>query len=517
MTIKVFDIEKDLGLEDSIINQSSIAFVAPIQHFEQDSKINKELIKLNNNFYSMGGVKDPDLYHVYSVLVSTVWNRNDDVFNKDEVWLARETPKFKPTNLEHDEQQIVGNIVDCWPVDLEFNLIDKDINIEKLPEEYHLLVSSVIFRQWQNPQLKARAEKLIGEIESGNKFVSMECIFKGFDYGVVSPDGANHVVARNETTAFLTQHLRAYGGKGSYQEHKIGRVLRNITFSGKGFVDRPANPDSIIFDKKQIFSFANASISDKSLFLKENGVTSNKEKQLYSENISITENQMTTEILNDQIKELKEALASVNNENKQLNEKLSQANVSQYELKIKELESAIAESEAKINNLTVQLNDANAKTESLQQTLNSKTEALEKVEAEMHSMKEDQKKKGRKDKMVKAGMSEEDAEVKYESFANMSDDQFDAFIELITSFKPTSPSVTETQPSEAAMDMKKKKKKDEEMMKEEDDTMASEVVDNETEKGDHSVASTISDEETQTSAARASLQKWVEECIMKNK
>lgn len=226
---------------------------------------------------------------------------------------------------------------------------------------------------------------------------------------------------------------------------------------------------------------------------------------------------MTTEILNDQIKELKEALASVNNENKQLNEKLSQANVSQYELKIKELESAIAESEAKINNLTVQLNDANAKTESLQQTLNSKTEALEKVEAEMHSMKEDQKKKGRKDKMVKAGMSEEDAEVKYESFANMSDDQFDAFIELITSFKPTSPSVTETQPSEAAMDMKKKKKKDEEMMKEEDDTMASEIVENETEKGDHSVASTVSDEDTQASTARASLQKWVEECIMKNK
>lgn len=516
MTIKVFDIEKDLGLEDKITSQSSIAFVAPIQHFDADSNLSTNLSKLNDNFYSIGGIKDPDLYHVYSILVSTVWNRNDDIFNKDEVWTARETPKFKPTNLEHNEQEVVGSIIDCWPVDLEFNLINKDIELNNLPDEYHLLVSSVIFRQWQNPELRARAEKLIAEIENGTKFVSMECIFRGFDYGVVSPDGANHVVARNETTAFLTQHLRAYGGKGSYQEHKIGRVLRNITFSGKGFVDRPANPDSIIFDKKHIFSFANASESDKSLFLNKNGVTSIKEKQLYSENISITENQMSNEILNDQIKELKEALVAANSENKQLNEKLSQANVSQYELKIKELESAIAESEAKINNLTVQLNDANAKAESLQQVLSAKTETLEKVEAEMHKMKEDQKKKGRKDKMVKAGMSEEDAEVKYESFANMSDDQFDAFIDLITSFKPSVQTTPEAQPSEAEMYMKKKKK-DEEKMKE-DDTMASaEIVENETEQGDHAVVSTETDEVTQASTARSGLQKWVEECIMKTK
>ena len=65
----------------------------------------------------------------------------------------------------------------------------------------------------------------------------MECIFRGFDYGIRKPDGTNHVLARDQDTAFLTQHLRAYGGDGIYQDHKIGRVLRQITFSGKGFVD----------------------------------------------------------------------------------------------------------------------------------------------------------------------------------------------------------------------------------------------------------------------------------------
>ena len=81
-----------------------------------------------------------------------------------------------------------------------------------------------------------------------------------------------HIVPRNNETAFLTRHLRAYGGEGSYQEHQIGRLLRNITFSGKGFVNRPANPESIIFDKNKVFEFNSASISSENMFLDENGV-----------------------------------------------------------------------------------------------------------------------------------------------------------------------------------------------------------------------------------------------------
>ena len=60
---------------------------------------------------------------MYSILVSTTWNKNDDVFDKAEVWTAKNTPKFKPTNLEHDEKQIVGGIIDNWVVDNNFELI----------------------------------------------------------------------------------------------------------------------------------------------------------------------------------------------------------------------------------------------------------------------------------------------------------------------------------------------------------------------------------------------------------
>lgn len=508
--IAVYDIERDCGLEEQIRSQASVAFTAPIISVDAKDIDVSQITKASADLFQLASaaINDPDLYHVFSILVSTVWNRNDDVFDKEEVWAARHTPRFKPTNLEHDEKQMVGGIINSWPVDVDFNLIPDDTEASALPDDYHLLVSSVIFRQWQDPELRARAEQLISEIEANEKFVSMECIFRGFDYAVVSPDGKNHVVPRNQSTAFLTQHLRAYGGPGLYQDHKVGRVLRRITFSGKGFVNRPANPDSIIFDKDHIFSFANVQ-EGKSLFLNQNGVTSNTEKQLSSEiDISDKENnRMSTEILTDQNKELKDALASAKAEIKELTEKLSEASVSTYENKIEKLEATVAELESTISDLESKLSEANEKNESLESDLTSKSEELDTVKAEWDKMKDEKKKKDRKDKMVEAGLSVEEAEAKYETFAGVTDEQFDAFVETIAAMKPAESS----QASESNEAEEESEASDED---DDDSTEASDVVEGETEDGNHATSSESSDGDNELSTARAGLQKWVEECIM---
>ena len=44
------------------------------------------------------GQKQPDLALVVSILVSTGWNRNDDIFTPEEVWAARLSPLHKPMN-----------------------------------------------------------------------------------------------------------------------------------------------------------------------------------------------------------------------------------------------------------------------------------------------------------------------------------------------------------------------------------------------------------------------------------
>jgi hypothetical protein len=95
----------------------------------------------------------------------------------------------------------------------------------------------------------------------------MEALFKNFDYGVVYPDGNQQVIARQENTAFLTKHLRMYGGRGEYEGHRIGRVLRDITFSGKALVKNPANPGSIIFNDNDMFNGVLANTEETKVFL----------------------------------------------------------------------------------------------------------------------------------------------------------------------------------------------------------------------------------------------------------
>ena len=52
----------------------------------------------------------------------------------------------------------------------------------------------------------------------------------------------------------MSKHLRAYGGTGKYEGYTVGRLLRNISFSGKGLVSKPANPRSVILNDSKSFS-----------------------------------------------------------------------------------------------------------------------------------------------------------------------------------------------------------------------------------------------------------------------
>ena len=428
--MQVFAAEKEAGLEHQIKTQSSIAYESPILLDEkQDLAQAFDYLSI-----STAAMDDKDIYHVYSILVTTSWNKNDDVFDKAEVWAAQNTPKYKPANLEHDERQIVGGIVDNWSVDKNMKVIDKHIQSDSLPDYYHILVASVIYRQWQDPAYQTRAENLIKEIEAGNKFVSMECLFNGFDYAVVDPGGDRHILARNDETAFLTKHLRAYGGKGGYEDHKIGRLLRNIVFSGKGFVNKPANPDSIIFDKNKLTEFDNVSISSKNLFSTNNGVTISVEKK--NQSIVLKESNMSTDLLNDQVKELKEALAAVQADNKELTDKLSKANLEKYDVQIKELTDNLQSLAVDLKASEEVVASKTEETQSLQTQLTEATEDLAKAQSELQDIEHQQKIEKRVAALVGAGLSEEDAEAKMEIFDSLTDDQFSVMVETVASVKP---------------------------------------------------------------------------------
>ena len=107
----------------------------------------------------------------------------------------------------------------------------------------------------ENDERKGDIEKIIAEIKDGKWFVSMECRFPAFDYALIDSDGNHKVVARNEDTAFLSKHLRVFGGQGEYQNYKVGRLLRDFFFTGQGIVRTPANERSVIFDFSDVKAF----------------------------------------------------------------------------------------------------------------------------------------------------------------------------------------------------------------------------------------------------------------------
>ena len=167
------------------------------------------------------------------------------MFENDEVWKAKLSPIAKPSNLNHEESKIVGHINKVWALDKEGKLINDKTPLKSLPDFFHLACGSVIYLAYSTDEMIKQTSTLIDQIESGEKFVSMECLFSDFDYAV-GGDGQYEIIERNDESSFLTSKLRAYGGDGSYKGKKVGRLLKGINFVGKGYVDKPANPESVI-------------------------------------------------------------------------------------------------------------------------------------------------------------------------------------------------------------------------------------------------------------------------------
>ena len=230
------------GLSEKIEASASVSLDAQILIDSDLDHPSEEEIQKTLAGYGHSNPDQIDLYYINTVLVSTGWNKNDDVFAAEEAWAARDTPVDKQFNYMHDESDIIGHITGSTVVDENGTKIET----EDPPEKFDIITSAVLYKSWSDPELRERMSQIVSEIEEGKWAVSMECLFSDFDYSVVSPDGEMKVVARNDESAFLTKHLRVYGGKGEYEGYKIGRLLRNIAFSGKGLVNKPANPRSII-------------------------------------------------------------------------------------------------------------------------------------------------------------------------------------------------------------------------------------------------------------------------------
>lgn len=245
MSIIIYPSEARAGLTD-LIQQN---FVTACSQIHKDVKeINPKILE---GLSTASDLSLPDLFPVQGILASSLDNLNDDFFEPKETFAARHTPLNKPFDFEHKASDIIGHMTSAWVSDHEGNVIDSE---DKLPDAFDIPYTAVLYRHFTDNKVKqARADKIFAALENPTDedkwFCSMECRFRGFDY-LMFEEGdsiANaKLVKRTEDTAFLTKHLRIYGGQGSFKGNRVLRVFRNLTFSGIGLVRQPGNPRSVI-------------------------------------------------------------------------------------------------------------------------------------------------------------------------------------------------------------------------------------------------------------------------------
>ncbi len=118
------EIKDDLGEE--IANNNSLSFMSKleIEPRVQGIEISEaEMAALAAHLGERPERDTYDLFPVKTILVSTGWNGNDDVFTGRSVWAARHSPEDKPFNLEHQPRHSIGHITGSAAVDVDLNII----------------------------------------------------------------------------------------------------------------------------------------------------------------------------------------------------------------------------------------------------------------------------------------------------------------------------------------------------------------------------------------------------------
>lgn len=414
--MKIYEKEILDGLNNTVLENNTISIASVLQGIsKQDFDI--VLKSCPNLESSIAANKDQlDLHYVNTILVTTGWNRNDDVFDVKETWLARKTPEDKPFNYEHDPSDVIGHITSNHVMDDYGNKVEDGIDIESLPEKFHIVTSGVLYRHLssRDPDLAERMEEIIEGIKKGEWFVSMEALFSDFDYALIKPNGSEKVVGRDADSAFLTKHLRSYGGTGEYQGYKVGRVIKNITFSGKGLVRKPANPESVfIFDNHDVFSEAELE-NNNDLRLQENIVMANDN---------------TSEALQREIVELRARL-------KEMDEAAVTAKFQSLEADIANRDGKIAKLTEAQDSINQNLSEAEAKVENLQSEATSLTEAKEAVEREIEAIRAKAVTAARVALLRESGLSQEEAEETVAKFADFDDEQFSVIVDFASKASP---------------------------------------------------------------------------------
>ncbi len=400
--VPIYNQEHLDGLDDRLKN-STVAFITNATKTSLEH--NLDIGYLKSKAHAAGSLTDTfGLYTFDSILASIGWNANDDVFDGVEMWKARASAVNRPVNFMHNESDIIGHMIASVVLDQDGKLIANDTKSEELPKMFDVVVAAVLYTTWSDKNLQLRMDQLLKEIPEEKWFVSMECIFDDFDYAIITPKGEHKTIARSKDTAFLTKHLRIYGGSGEYDGHRLGRKLKNFVFVGKGIVDNPANKRSKILLNTDIKFDSTANLTQ---FPKVEA------SEMSDTNLVQLETKFDT------------GLASISATLKDLGTKAVAEVTEKFEKQLAEVNAKLADKDKTIAAHAEVVKSFETKVTEAEAKVAKKDEELKAVATELLTVK-------REAKAVAAGLTAEEAIALVKTWASVSDEQFESVLKLNT-------------------------------------------------------------------------------------
>jgi hypothetical protein len=467
------------GLQELIENNNTVAYCAPI--ISENATLSTTAGKhdkdraLALNFLGQEDAQAEnkeqlDLYYLSSVLVSTGWNKNDDVFAAQEMWAARSTPEDKQFNYMHDEKDIIGHITANHVVDFEGSDLNSELSWAEAgsPKDFNIITQGVLYKSWSDPELRERMNNIIEEIEEGNRwYVSMECLFPNFDYALRDETtGLSKVVKREEASAFLSKHLRAYGGAGKYEGYTVGRLLRNISFSGKGLVSKPANPRSVILNDSKSFSECESELVTVS---------------------SIKETKMS-DVLQKQLEDVKAELVEARAANETMKQEMEAQKAEAIESQLQTFEEAISSKDEAIAAVQTQVEETLARVKELEEALAASETAKEEAISKVAEIEQAAALEKRVAALTEAGLEGEELDEAIAKFENLDQETFEFIVAKM-------PPWLNKDKKDEDKDKDKEDKKDEKASKADDEPLEEEVDEAEAEAQTEELEEAVEDED----------------------
>lgn len=462
MSIKIKAYKQEIkdGLENKL-KETTVAFNCFLSKSSEPSETTVKAVA------AFGEGRNFDLYYIQSILASVGPNKNDDWFLPEEIYAARTTPIHKQLNFMHDEKNIIGVITDSILLNSAGKHITSDSDISSIID---IATQAVIWTHWDDKKLENRISKIIASIEDNKLFVSMEALFRKFDYMLVKGSECK-IIPRSEQTAFLTKYLRSYGGSGEYDGARIYRILRDFTFSGKGIVDDPANPRSVIdesiFEESKLDTDLELTVS-----LNLNELDLSKEmNEFINKSVSNQMEKIMEDEMKKEVAELKSALAKANDTiaslNKQEVEKVS-AEVTNLKEQVKALKALAEEAQAKAEDMEKECAE---KMDKMEKETCAKMDEKEKeaeakvkeAEAKVAKLESEKVEAQRVSKLIASNVLPEKAAEVVKTFASVNDEMFDQIAALYAQKSVAKTETTETTSVADAVDSAKASAKTEDV------------------------------------------------------